>query len=131
MSIEREFRRACKAIKGYLFEEETEEGERRLRCETLWGDIELEPEPPVEEFRLPTRYLVFAYSEYYPAGGLGDLKYATNDLTDAIRKAKELVEDYDWVDILDARNMRAITVTKRRPSPSRLDTELEGWIREA
>ena len=114
MSIEREFRRACKAIKGYLFEEETDEGERRLRCETLWGDIELETEPVVEKF--PTRYLVFyceRYSSSPPTCGLEDLIYATNDLADALSKAKEFVDTADWIDILDTRSMRVITVTKK------------------
>ncbi len=46
------------------------------------------------------RYYVFAISEYYPAGGLDDCEFKTNDLKEAIEKVKT-IELGDWIYVFD------------------------------
>lgn len=45
------------------------------------------------------RYLVFEYDSYYPSGGMYDCTLRTNDLTEAVEKAK--TTGYEYSDIYD------------------------------
>lgn len=51
------------------------------------------------------RYLVFAYDTYYPAGGLADLKFKTDNFEEAEAKAEELRQAWDHVDLEDMWNV--------------------------
>lgn len=41
------------------------------------------------------RYIVCAWYDYYPAGGLGNIEFCSDDLEEAKRKADELSERYN------------------------------------
>ena len=54
------------------------------------------------------RYLVFAYGQYYPRGGMEDCVLKTNDYKEIERKIQEIkkdidnyIEDFDEVNVYD------------------------------
>lgn len=48
------------------------------------------------------RYLLFAYDEYYPGGGMYDCKLRTNDWDEINREVVKLAERYDYVQYYDS-----------------------------
>ena len=55
------------------------------------------------------RYIVFAYSRFYPCGGVKDIVFSTNDLVEARHKSHDLChsegQDYDFSEVLDTESM--------------------------
>ena len=49
-------------------------------------------------------YLVFAYYQYYPAGGMGDFQKAFPSKEEALSWAAAHRSDYDHIDIEDIRD---------------------------
>ena len=47
------------------------------------------------------RYLVFAYYNQYPYGGMNDIVLRTNSIQDVINAWNENSDSYDYVDIYD------------------------------
>lgn len=47
------------------------------------------------------RYLVFAFDDYYPAGGWSDLKGQHHNSIDAIAQARDLAKRWQNVEIID------------------------------
>jgi len=45
------------------------------------------------------KYIVFEYDEYYPKGGLGDIKKSFDSLEEA--KEQKKASNYDYSDIID------------------------------
>lgn len=48
-----------------------------------------------------SRYLVFAFNEYYPFGGMEDCVFKSEDYTLALKKAQEYADDSDIIEQLD------------------------------
>lgn len=55
--------------------------------------------PYDQEIDLTKRYYVFGYNQYYPSGGIEDIKVTFNNEKEAIEYAKKSKDDY--VHILD------------------------------
>lgn len=49
------------------------------------------------------RYLIFAYDQYYPLGGMKDLKGQSDDFEEA-KKIADQMKDYDYVNIYDTKH---------------------------
>ena len=60
------------------------------------------------------KYLVFAYYKYYPSGGFDDLynAYATKEEAQAVAKALEEGDDYDYVEVYNTDRMEEIIKAK-------------------
>lgn len=50
-------------------------------------------------------FWVFAYDQYYPSGGMGDLKASYDTRKEAEERKKQLEGSYDYVDIIDIREV--------------------------
>ena len=60
---------------------------------------------------LDRRYWVFVMTQYYPSGGLSDIKATFESKKEAIHYAKEHDKTkYDWVEILDVNHRKTIDV---------------------
>lgn len=70
-------------------------------------------------------FLVFAYNEYYPSGGINDCVLMTNDYTVALKKAQELEDDpdileqFDFVEIYDTEKGSMSYEFEREIEPSK------------
>jgi len=51
------------------------------------------------------RYLVIAYDQYYPSGFPDEVRYSSDDVDDAIEKAKDIHYDYKYVFDCDTREI--------------------------
>jgi hypothetical protein len=47
------------------------------------------------------KYVVFAYDEYYPGGGMTDLVGSFDDLDEAKGVKCSLGDDYDYIEVVD------------------------------
>ncbi len=54
------------------------------------------------------RYLVFAGSTYYPAGGWGDFRTSCDTVEEAKDWLLKWNEDYDWWQIADAETLTKV-----------------------
>ena len=52
------------------------------------------------------RFLVFAYDDYYPSGGLADIQSEFDTLAELHEKLPELIDLWDHVEILDLQEWR-------------------------
>ncbi|QLF87098.1 hypothetical protein 80A_00111 [Staphylococcus phage 80A] len=48
------------------------------------------------------RFLLFSYSEYYPAGGMGDVVLKFNNLSDLLNKKDDL-DSFEFIEIYDVK----------------------------
>jgi len=69
------------------------------------------------------KYLLFAYDEYYPAGGLNDSLGFSTDIESAYTKVFKLQNTYRYFQILDLSNGMYIEYTA--PKDSMTDIKLE------
>jgi hypothetical protein len=53
------------------------------------------------------RYVVFAYSNYYPAGGWGDFEGAFASVEEAKNRVLEL-DSVDWWQVVDSKTLEVI-----------------------
>ena len=58
------------------------------------------------------RFLVFAYNEYYPFGGMEDCVFKSEDYATALKKAQEYADDTDILEQLEYVKIYDITQDK-------------------
>ena len=65
-------------------------------------------------------YLIFAYHTNYPAGARLDYRASFSDLVAATEKAKEMLEDFPFVDLfcLSEREIISYKSGSRNPEPT-------------
>ena len=60
------------------------------------------------------RFLVFAYDDYYPSGGLADIRGEFDTLEELHEKLPEFFENWEYVEVLDLqeRCQRFVEITE-------------------